>query len=48
MGDEHACRRCRAANLGYLNPSTVDLAVYAGDPGTLVVPRAGEMLFQLG
>jgi len=31
-----------------LNPSTVDLAAYAGDPGTLVAPRAGEMLFRLG
>jgi nickel-dependent lactate racemase len=38
---------CRAANLGHLAPSTVDIAAYAGDPDTLVVPRAGEMLFRL-
>ena len=38
---------CRAANLGYLDPSTVDVDAYARDPGTLVVPRAGEMLFRL-
>jgi nickel-dependent lactate racemase len=38
---------CHAANLGYLDPSTVDIAAYARDPGTLVVPRAGEMLFRL-
>lgn len=38
---------CRAANLGYLDPATVDPAVFAADPDTLVVPRAGEMLFRL-
>ncbi len=38
---------CRAANLGYLDPSTVDVAAYTADPGTLVVPRAGEVLFRL-
>ena len=37
---------CRAANLGYLDPASVDLDV-AADPDTLVVPRAGEMLFRL-
>jgi hypothetical protein len=38
---------CRAANLGYLDPSSVDLGVFEADPDTLVVPRAGEMLFRL-
>lgn len=38
---------CRAANLGYLDPATVDVADYRADPGTLVVPRAGEVLFRL-
>jgi nickel-dependent lactate racemase len=38
---------CRAANLGYLDPASVDPAVFAADPDTLVVPRAGEMLFRL-
>lgn len=40
-------RVCRAANLGYLDPSTVDVAAFAADPDTLVVPRAGEVLFRL-
>jgi hypothetical protein len=38
---------CRAANLGYLDPASVDPAAFAADPDTLVVPRAGEMLFRL-
>ncbi|AGL19860.1 lactate racemase domain-containing protein [Actinoplanes sp. N902-109] len=38
---------CRAANLGYRDPSTIDPAAYARDPETLVVPRAGETLFRL-
>lgn len=38
---------CRAANLGYLDPASVDMDAYALDPGTLVVPRAGEVLFRL-
>jgi nickel-dependent lactate racemase len=38
---------CRAANLGYLDPALVDPAAFAGDPDTLVVPRAGETLFRL-
>jgi lactate racemase len=35
---------CHAVNLGYRDPATVDLA---GDAGTMVVPRAGEVLFRL-
>ena len=38
---------CHAANLGYLDPASVDPAAFAADPNTLVVPRAGEMLFRL-
>lgn len=33
----------RDANLDYLDPATVDLA----DPGSFVVPNAGEILFRL-
>jgi nickel-dependent lactate racemase len=38
---------CRAANLGYLDPSSVDVSAAEADPDTLVVPRAGEVLFRL-
>jgi nickel-dependent lactate racemase len=38
---------CRAVNLGYRDPATVDVAAFAADPDTLVVPRAGEVLFRL-
>jgi nickel-dependent lactate racemase len=34
-------------NLGYLDPAEVDPAAWAADPGTLVVPDAGEILFRL-
>ena len=37
--------RCERINLAYLDPATVDVAAWKKDPGTLVVPRAGEMLF---
>jgi len=37
----------RKANLGYLDPATIDLAGYENDPDTLVVPNAGETLFRL-
>jgi nickel-dependent lactate racemase len=37
----------RAANLDYLDPASVDPAGFAADPGTLVVPQAGEVLFRL-
>jgi nickel-dependent lactate racemase len=36
-----------AANLGYLDPAEVDLAAFAADPGTFVVPDAGEVLYRL-
>lgn len=38
---------CRRVNLGYLDPAVVDVAALAADPGTLVVPRAGEVLYRL-
>jgi nickel-dependent lactate racemase len=41
--------RCRRINLGYLDPASLDVADWqrrAGD-GTVVVPRAGEMLYRL-
>ena len=38
---------CRRANLGYLDPDSVDLAAAEADPGTFVVPNAGEVLFRL-
>jgi nickel-dependent lactate racemase len=38
---------CRAVNLGYRDPATIDVAAYAAEPDTLVVPRAGEVLFRL-
>jgi len=37
----------RAANLDYLDPASVDLDRLGADPGTLVVPQAGEVLFRL-
>ncbi|MEU4235986.1 lactate racemase domain-containing protein [Actinoplanes sp. NPDC026619] len=38
---------CRAVNLGYRDPATIDVAAFEADPETLVVPRAGEVLFRL-
>jgi len=38
---------CRAVNLGYRDPDTIDPAAVAADPDTLVGPRAGEVLFRL-
>jgi nickel-dependent lactate racemase len=37
---------CHAANLGYLDPDSVDLAAEAA-AGSFVVPNAGEVLFRL-
>jgi nickel-dependent lactate racemase len=37
--------RCERINLGYLDPATVDPQAWKEDPETLVVPRAGEMLY---
>ncbi len=40
--------RCDRINLGYMDPASVETADWAADDGTLVVPRAGEMLFRVG
>jgi nickel-dependent lactate racemase len=37
----------RAANLDYLDPTTIDIEQWRTDPDTLVVPDAGEVLFRL-
>jgi lactate racemase len=38
---------CHAVNLGYLDPADVDVSAFLTDPQTLVVPRAGEVLYRL-
>jgi len=40
---------CRRINLGYRNPDTIRVADYANreEEGILLVPKAGEMLYQL-
>ena len=43
-----ARERCGRINLGYLDPASVDPAEWPSDDGTLVVPRAGEMLYRVG
>jgi nickel-dependent lactate racemase len=37
----------RAVGLDYLDPALVDPVAWAADPGTLVVPDAGEVLYRL-
>ena len=37
----------RKANLDYLDPADVDVAAFDADADTLVLPRAGEVLFRL-
>lgn len=40
--------RCRAMNLNYLDPATLDIDAFPkDDPDYLFVPHAGEMLFRL-
>lgn len=39
--------RCRRLNLGYLDPSSVDMEEWRTREGVLVVPRAGEMLYRV-
>ena len=41
--------RCKAVNLGYMDPDTVDPETWKSreDEGILVVPRAGELLHRL-
>jgi nickel-dependent lactate racemase len=38
---------CRRANLGYLDPATIDLDAWRADPTVMVVDNAGEVLFRL-
>lgn len=40
-------QECQSVNLGYLDPAGVDIAAYEADPDTLVVHRAGEVLYRL-
>jgi hypothetical protein len=35
------------ADLGYLDPRDVDIEAFRAEPGTLVVPQAGEVLYRL-
>ncbi|WP_433362200.1 lactate racemase domain-containing protein [Actinoplanes sp. CA-142083] len=37
----------RRANLDYLDPASVDIPALTADPGTMVIPQAGEVLFRL-
>lgn len=37
----------RALGLSYLDPGSIDIAEWQRDPGTLVVPNAGEILYKL-
>jgi hypothetical protein len=39
--------RCERINLSYLDPASVDVEAWKEDPETLVVPRAGEMLYRV-
>jgi nickel-dependent lactate racemase len=39
--------RCERIDLGWLDPATVDVEAWKRDPTTLVVPRAGEMLYRV-
>lgn len=43
MSKEHSAM----INLGYKDPKTVDARDFEGDPKTLVIPRAGEMLYRV-
>jgi nickel-dependent lactate racemase len=39
--------RCKRVNLGYLDPAAVDVDKWRQQPDTLVVPKAGEMLYRV-
>ena len=41
--------RCKAINLGYMDPATIHLDEWNGreNEGILLVPRAGEMLYRI-
>jgi lactate racemase len=38
---------CERVNLGYLDPATMDLDALAAEPGTVVIPNAGEVLYRI-
>ncbi|GAB97313.1 nickel-dependent lactate racemase [Kineosphaera limosa] len=38
---------CESINLGYLDPASVDLQALAAEPGTVVIPNAGEVLYRV-
>ena len=40
--------QCEHVNLRYKDPARLRAQDYEGDPKTLIVPRAGEMLYRLG
>jgi nickel-dependent lactate racemase len=40
--------RCGRINLGYQDPATIVPDEWAGDEASLLVPRAGELLFRVG
>ena len=40
--------RCERINLGYLDPATIEVEAWRREKETLVVPRAGELLYRLG
>lgn len=37
---------CESINLGYLDPDEIDLEALAAQPGTVVIPNAGEVLYR--
>ena len=39
--------RCENMNLGYLDPKGINVEAWAGEPDTLVVRRAGELLYRV-
>ena len=43
-----ARERCDRINLGYLDPASLNPSEIPSDDRTLVVPRAGEMLYRVG
>ena len=47
VGNEHLRGRLPRGEPRLLDPASVDPDAFAAEPDTLVVPRAGEMLFRL-
>lgn len=38
---------CESVNLGYLDPTSIDVEAWKAEPGTIVVENAGEVLYRL-